>query len=253
MDNDFATGYALGADSNNGNAGMWGDGGQWIWVILILAMFGGGWGGYGGFGGNSAFQGALTRQDLSEGFALNNITRGISGIQQGICDSTYALTNVMNSGFSSAELARCNQQAALMAQLNSMAFQAQDCCCQTQGAIKDVRFDMSTLACAAQNTANNNTRDIIQSTHNDTDRILAALNQMEATRQAEKIEALRLENQTLKFQASQAAQNSFISANQEAQTAELLRRIAPTPTPAYMVPNPNGCGCGCGYGYGCNY
>lgn len=70
---------------------------------------------------------------------------------------------------------------------------------------------------------------------------------MEATRQQEKIDALRAENQSLKFAASQASQNAFITANQEAQTAELIRRIAPTAVPAYVVPNPN---CGCGYGYG---
>ena len=38
MDNDFATGYALGSDSGNGNNsgfGGWGDG---LWAIIILAM-----------------------------------------------------------------------------------------------------------------------------------------------------------------------------------------------------------------------
>ena len=60
------------------------------------------------------------------------------------------------------------------------------------------------------------------------------------------------ENQSLKLAASQAAQNAFITANQEAQTAELIRRINPMPVPAYQVPAPypycgtyNGCGCGC--------
>lgn len=108
-------------------------------------------------------------------------------------------------------------------------------------------YNLATQICAVQNAASNNTRDIIQSTHNDTDRIISALNQMEATRQQEKIDALRAENQSLKFAASQASQNAFITANQEAQTAELIRRIAPTAVPAYVVPNPN---CGCGYGYG---
>ena len=44
MDNDFATGYALGSDSGNGNNsgfGGWGDG---LWAIIILAMI---WGGNG--------------------------------------------------------------------------------------------------------------------------------------------------------------------------------------------------------------
>ena len=69
----------------------------------------------------------------------------------------------------------------------------------------------------------------------------------------DKYQAALAENQALKFQASQAAQNAFITANQEAQTAELIRRINPMPVPAYQVPAPypycgaynNGCGCGC--------
>ena len=67
----------------------------------------------------------------------------------------------------------------------------------------------------------------------------------------DKIASLTAENQSLKFAASQAAQNAFITANQEAQTAELIRRLdTPCPVPAYVVPNPNCC-----YDYnrfGCN-
>lgn len=250
MDNSFATGYALGADNaeNRGNYGGWGmDGGcGWIWILLIFALWG--WGGMGfggGLGGANSpgLQGIATRADINEEFALNGIERGIQGIQQGICDSTYALTNNMNNGFSQAELARCNQQAAIMQQLNNMAFQYQQCCCDTQRAIErgfcDVGYNM------AANTSN-----IIQSGHNDTDRVIAKLDAMENTRQQERIAALQSENQTLRFQASQAAQNAFITANQDAQTAELIRRISPMPVPSYQVPAPypycnRGCGTAC--------
>lgn len=76
----------------------------------------------------------------------------------------------------------------------------------------------------------------------------------------DKIASLTAENQSLKFAASQAAQNSFITANQEAQTAEIVRRLeTPCPIPAYVVPNPNCCydpygysRNNCGYGFsGC--
>lgn len=109
-----------------------------------------------------------------------------------------------------------------------------------------------------------NTTAIMQNAHNDTDKVIAKLDQMEATRQQEKIAALQQENQTLKFQASQAAQNTFITANQDAQTAELIRRLGrDCPVPAFVVPNPNCCygtpygvypnnnaGCGCNSGCG---
>lgn len=97
---------AAATGSNNRANDMWGgDGFSLIWLVLIFAIFGwGGFGGWGGgFGGNGAngagFQGWATRADINESFALNDIQNGIRGIQQGICDSTYALNNTMQSGF----------------------------------------------------------------------------------------------------------------------------------------------------------
>lgn len=215
-----------------------------LWLIVILAIFNGGWGNGFGFGGNvgangSGFQGWATRADINEGFALNNLQSGINAIQNGICDSTYALTNAINSGFSTAELSRCNQQAALMQQLNNIQFQNQDCCCQTQRAIEkgfaDTNYNLATQACDTRNTIQNTTRDILENNNSNTRAILDFLTQ-------DKISSLQAENQALKFQASQSAQNAFITANQEAQTAELIRRLgADCPIPAYVVPNPNCC------------
>ena len=227
----------------NDGYGFGGDGWGWIWILLIFGIFGG-WGNGFGFGGNggangSGFQGWATRADINEGFALNNLQSGINAIQNGICDSTYALTNAINSGFSTAELSRCNQQAALMQQLNNMAFQQQDCCCQTQRAIEkgfaDTNYNLATQACDTRNTIQNTTRDILENSNSNTRAILDFLTQ-------DKIASLQAENQALKFQASQSAQNAFITANQEAQTAELIRRLgADCPIPAYVVPNPNCC------------
>lgn len=242
----------------NGN-GMWGEGG-WLWFIVILALFGGwgGFGGYGGFGGNggangSGFQGWATRADINEGFALNNIQSGITAIQQGICDSTYALNNTINSGFHSTDMTLCNGFNGVQTQISNLGYQIQDCCCQTQRAIDGVNYNMATNTSALQNTMNNNTRDIIDNQNAGMRQILDFLTQ-------DKISSLTAENQALKFQASQTAQNAFITANQEAQTAELIRRLgADCPQPAYVVQPPtpvnfptNCCGTFSGYnGCGC--
>lgn len=108
---------------------------------------------------------------------------------------------------------------------------------------------------ALQQTMCNNTRDILESNNNNTRAILDFLTN-------DKISALQAENQSLKFQASQTAQNAFITANQSAQTAELIRRLgADCPVNAVVVqPNtpvtfPTNC-CGQFSGYnnscGCN-
>jgi hypothetical protein len=132
------------------------------------------------------------------------------------------------------------------------------CCCETQRLIErgfaDTNYNMATQACETRNLIQNATRDITDNANANSRAILDFLTQ-------DKIATLTAENQSLKFAASQAAQNAFITANQEAQTAELIRRLGrDCPVPAYFVPNPNCCytpqqlgfggGCGCGgYGY----
>ena len=248
MEDNFALGYAMGQDSNNNNNdGLFGGGsGGWLGILLLIALLGGGlgFGGFGGFGGGGAgLQGMATRADINEGFALNNITSGITAIQQGICDATYALNNAITAGFHGVDRAVCD-----------IGYAIKDCCCTTQRAIDGVNYNMATQTNALQTAMCTNTRDIIDSQQAGTRAILDFLTQ-------DKISTLTAENQALKFQASQTAQNAFISANQEAQTATLLRRLgADCPTPAYLVQAPtpinfplNGCGTvQFGYNGGCN-
>lgn len=253
MDNDFATGYALGSDSNGGNCnngGFWGGDGWWA-IIIFAMIFGWGCGGFGGFGGGGAstdpgLQGLATRADVNEAIAFNGVERGISAIQQGICDSTFALNNTMTNGFHGVDTAICNLGYQTQTGFNSLGAQLAQCCCDTQAAIQGVRYDMATQACDTRNTIQNTTRDILDNNNANTRAILDFLTQ-------DKISSLQSENQALKFQASQANQNSYLTATLDAQTSELIRRINPMPVPAYQVPAPypycgtynNGCGCGC--------
>lgn len=235
---------------NNGS-GMWGGDGFWVIFLFFLLACGGwnrgGWGGGSDGGANgSGFQGWATRADINEGFALNNIQSGITGIQQGICDSTYALNNTIQNGFSNNQLQLCNGFNGMQQTMNNIGFQLQDCCCQTQRAIDGVNYNNAMQTNALQNAMCNNTRDIIENQNAGTRAILDHLTNTE-------LNNLRTENQALKFQASQSEQNAFITANQTAQTAELIRRLgADCPVPAYVVPNPNCCygnpiGVGCGF------
>ena len=246
MDNDFATGYALGSDSgNNSGNGMWGGDGWWA-IILFAMIFGWGRGGF-GFGGGAStdpgLQGIATRADVNEAIAFNGLERGISAIQQGICDSTYALNNAVTGGFNSTNVAMLQGFNGVDKSLCQLGYNLQDCCCQTQNAIQGVRYDMATQACDTRNTIQNSTRDIIDNQNANYRGLMDFMVQS-------KIDSLQSENQALKLAASQANQNSYLTATLDAQTNELIRRINPMPVPAYQVPAPYPF-CGSGYSCGC--
>ena len=222
----------IAAVSGNRNDGMFGgDWSAWIILFLLFGLFGNGngFGFGGGFGGRGCGQPATTADLTSQ-----SIISKLDGLTNGLSDSTYAVTGA----------------------INGLSHQVSDCCCATQRAIDGVNYNMATQACDTRNVIQNSTRDILESNNANTRAILDFLTQ-------DKIATLTAENQSLKFQASQTAQNAFITANQEAQTAELIRRLgADCPVPAYVVQPPvqvsfptnccgqfsgysnNGCGCG---------
>lgn len=225
MDSNYTLSDIAAVTDGNRNNGMFGgDWSAWIILFLLFGMFGNnGWGGFGGFGGGgSGFQGYATRADINEGFALNGLQTGITAIQQGLCDTTYALNNAIK-----------------------------DCCCTTQRSIDGVNFNIAKGFCDLSNVANNNTRDILENQNTNTRAILDFLTN-------DKIATLTAENQSLKLTASQANQNAVLMAAMDANKAEILRRTgAECPTPAYVVQPPtpvhfpyNNCGCGNNYAYG---
>ena len=254
MADEMLTGFLAGQADSNNNSGGFGGFGEGLWAVIILAMiFGGGFGGFGGFGGGGAgaamLNGIATRADINEGFALQNITGGIQGIQQGICDSTYALNNAISGGFNGTQMGMMQGFNGVERGFCDLSHQLSDCCCENRMAIAQLRYDMASQACDTRNLIQGVTRDLMENQNNNYRGLMDYLVR-------DKMETLRDENQALRFAASQSAQNAFITANQEAQTAELIRRLrTPEAVPAYVVPNPNCCygnPVGIGYGYGGN-
>lgn len=238
---------------NNGrnNDGMFGgDWGAWIILFLLFGMFNGrGFGGFGGFGGgNGGCEPCATKADLT----AQGIVQKLDGITYGLSDSTFALNNTITNGFHGVDNAICNLGYNVQSGFNTLGHQLADCCCQTQRAIDGVNYNLATQACDTRNLIQTTTRDITDNANANTRAILDFLVN-------DKISTLQAENTALKFQASQTAQNAFITANQDAQTAELIRRLgADCPVPAYVVQPPtqvsfptNCCGQFNGYNNGC--
>ena len=232
-----------GYGGNNGflnGDGLWG-------LIIILALLGWGGNGFGGFGfgGNGGYS------EVQRGFDQNAVINKLDGLTYGLSDSTYALTGALNSGFNGVQQTLCQG-------FNGLSREVADCCCATQGAIKDVRYDLATQACDTRNLIQNTTRDIIDNANANNRALLDFLVN-------DKIATLQAENQSLKLSASQANQNAVLMAAMDANKAEILRRTgAECPTAAYIVQPPtpvtfpvnacgqfngygynNGCGCGC--------
>ena len=253
--NDFAMGYAMGQDSGGGNGGFGGFS-EGLWAVVILAMLFNG-GGFGGFGGGG-FNGALTRAELYDGFATQNIDSAVRGVQQGICDSTYALTNAINGGFHGVDSAICNLGYQTQAGFNTLGHQISDCCCTTQRAIDGVNFNMATQFCNLGNTIQSGLRDVIDNAN-------ANYRGMMDFLVSEKLASKDARIAELTNALSQSNQNAVIGARIDSAVAEVLRRTGnDCPTAAYLVQPPtpvnfptngcgtvqfggygNGCGCGC--------
>lgn len=204
--------------------GFGGENGWWV-ILFIILLFGWGRNGYGNNNG-SVMDGYVLASDFA------TVERKLDAVNNGICDSTFALNNSINGGFATAELSRANQQAALMQQLNAMQMQSQECCCENRAAIAQVRYDMATQACDTRNTVQTAARDIVENANANSRAILDFLTQS-------KLQDLQSANQELRLAASQAAQNNY-----------LISQLRPTPIPSYPSCNPwasgsyTGC-CGC--------
>lgn len=257
---------------NNGD-GMFGN--DWAWIVILL-LFGWGGRGFGGFGGG--FGGGYgsgcgapcaTQADVRSAVDQQTLISKIDQQTYGMADSFNSLNDTLNNNFRGADNAICTLGYQGAQHASNLSAQMAQCCCDTRAAIKDVDVGIERTGwniskqisdcCCDMEKMNMQSRFDAQAYNCNTlqaidklgDRIIDYMSN-------EKVQALRDENQALRLAASQSAQNAFITANQEAQTAELIRRLGrDCPVPAYVVPNPNCCyqysvqpACGCNTGCG---
>lgn len=253
-----------GTNSGNGWGGFGGDNGWWIILFFIVLM---GWNrnGWGGNNGSGAADNYVLASDFATlqrqiDSAASTLERKGEITQQGLCDGFYAMNTTllngfagvnqnMNTGFQSAELSRCNQQAALMQQLNNMAMQNANCCCETREAIQGINYNLATQACDTRNQMQNSTRDIIDAMNCGFRSIDQRLTAQELAAKDAKIAEQNQQLFAAQLAASQAAQNDTLKSYVSGQ----LAYYNPRPVPSFAVPAPyQFAGCN-GYNGGCNY
>ena len=256
----------------NNSDGMFGN--DWAWIVILLLFgwggrgFGGGFGG--GYGAGTTFGApCATQADVRAAVDQQTLISKIDQQTYGMADSFNSLNNTLNNNFRGIDNAICTLGYQGAQHASNLSAQIAQCCCDTRAAIKDVDVGIERTGwniskqisdcCCDMEKMNMQSRFDAQAYNCNTlqaidklgDRIIDYMSN-------EKVQALRDENQALRLAASHSAQNAFITANQEAQTAELIRRLGrDCPVPAYVVPNPNCCyqpfsfnNCGCNNGCG---
>ena len=238
----------------NRNNGMWGND---AWWIIVLLLFGWGRNGFGGYGGGS---GVGENYVLATDFAT--IERKLDAVNNGICDSTFALNNNINANFRNVDNAICTLGYQALQSTNAIQSQLADCCCGIKGEIKDVAYAntmntnqldrrISDCCCDLEKMNMQNRFDAqayncntLQAIDKVGDRIIDYLAN-------EKTQALRDENFALRLQASQAKQNEFLISHLGEKCPEPAYIVQPPqqvtfPTNCCGTVNYAGNGCGCG-------
>lgn len=227
---------ATGNGNNGNNNDGWGGGGWWIILLFILIAGVGGWGNGGGmFGGRgtntSVYEGYVLNNDFSM------LERRIDNVNNGLCDGFYAMNTAfgnlnntlatnfaavqqtLTQGFAGLNTGMVQQGYETRIAISNIGTQLAQCCCDLKGIMAETNYNMATQAnnlqkqisdcccetqrqiergfCEVGYNMQNNTRDIMQSAHADTDRILAKLEQMERTHDAELLANERAKNAAL--------------------------------------------------------
>ena len=213
--------------NGNGNGGFGNFGNDWAWIIILFLIFGNGRGFGNGFGGGG---GIGENYVLATDFAT--IERKLDGINNGICDATFALNNTINNGFFGVQNSLTQGfgglNTALLQGNYALSSQFADCCCKTQRAIDGVNYNMAQNTCAITTNATMNTRDIIDAVNVN----YRALH--------DEIVANRIEDKNAQIQAQQNEINALrLAASQERQNNYLISQLGDKcPVPAYVVNGP---------------
>lgn len=250
------------------NQDAWGGSGCWfMWVILLFWLWGGR--GNGMFGANAD---GIPNQ-LNNDFGREVLLQAINGNGQALSQLATTLNCDVNTlqtaiGQVQSSIQTVGSQVGMTGQqiINSiqsgncqLGNQLAQCCCSIQDSITKTNYDNQLSNVNQTNTLQNainfvnssvergfsstayataqQTCDLKNAIAAQTTLINDKFCQLEMREMQNKIDALRQENSTL-----------ALAASQQAQTANIVSQVRPSPTPAYVVPNPYGCSCN-NYGY----
>ena len=287
-------GYLMAMMNNrNGYGDGFGNSAWWIIILLIFGWGGFGNGFGGGFNGRGSAQGLADLGNLVNNDAGRDlIMQAIQGNQTAIsqlastvhCDTSALQGAIQNLSTQVCQLGNTVGlgQRDIIQQIllgnQTLATQLSNCCCDLRSQIADFKGDLALQMCQQTGQLTNAINFVNSSVERgfaaeayerqaQTCRLENVINaqttlindkfcQLEMREMQNKIDALRTENQNLKFAESQQAQNSY-----------LISQLQPVARPAYLTCSPyqaqmhpfgfypygyNGGSCGCNNGCGNN-
>lgn len=153
----------------------WG-GNSFMWIFALLILAGGGFGNWANRGDYGNYATAASQQEILFGQQFQGLDNKIDRLANGLCDSTYALNNAINT-------ASTNLGSMVTTEGRALQTQLANCCCENQRNTDALRYDMATMF------ANSNAATTAMG-----QKILDTLSQNKIEALQQKVSALELQN-----------------------------------------------------------
>jgi len=209
-----------------GNSGF-GNGSDWLWVILLLALFGGFNGSGNGFGGGFNNDYAWLSngqkeimQNTNQGFDTLHLSNQIEGVRDGIyglsnqlCNCCADMNSTVLNGFYNAEIAANNRQMADMNQNFALSTQLATASADNRLGVQDLKSTVISENCSDREVLRQIGQDILVNQTANTQKIIDEIFRDRLDEKDSKIADLQRELQMADLRASQIAQTQAITSN----------------------------------------
>lgn len=239
-------------NSNNGSGFFGGnDGGYWIFILFLFAFLGWGGNGFGNGMGGGAMPWMMGNSDVQRGFdqmstmnALNGISASLAGAEVSRCNQQANILSTLANNQMGLYQALNTSTDGIANQLNTIAMNQQNCCCENRAAVADLKYTVATEACNDRAAVGDALQAVLGAVNSGIQSLKDQMCNDKIDAKNEQIAALQNQLTMAALRESQTAQTAQILADNARQTSILN----PTPVPAYMVTRP--CACNGGFGFG---